>query len=236
MSLISCTRLAGTLHQLVVVDDNKPSIFFPSWGSWLIVRIFVLTSGTERCRIIVHVNRSVVEQLRGLAKSFQSESCSGRPVECLAVDVRRAGKNAGPSVAPGHFQTEMIAWHPAGGQRLLQCSVQTRSCPYRGGRPPIRSERPSSGQTVSIVEARGNTGELVAVRRRLFLHRVDDLENGLADRLDARLVAPGADVVDLLLRAFEQKIGVLAGGGLFRMDRAASIRRRPWYFSLTILK
>ena len=41
-------------------------------------------------------------------------------------------------------------------------------------------------------------------------------------------VAPGTDVVDLLLRAFEQKIGVLAGGGLVQdgpggVDQAATL-------------
>ena len=35
----------GTLHQLQVVDDNEPDFSF--LGSWLIVRIFALISGTE---------------------------------------------------------------------------------------------------------------------------------------------------------------------------------------------
>ena len=54
--------------------------------------------------------------------------------EEIALLVEAEKKNGLKAVTDGEFRRAY--WHPsAGGQRLLQCSVQTRSCPYRGGRP-----------------------------------------------------------------------------------------------------
>ena len=93
----------------------------------------------------------------------------------------------------------------------------------------IRIRPPQTGQHgIQIVKARRNAGELIAVGTAELLHRVDDLENGLADGLDTGLVAAGADVIDLLLCTFQQQIGVLAGGCLAqdtagRIDQAAGL-------------
>lgn len=57
---------------------------------------------------------------------------------------------------------------------------------------------------------------------------VNDLKDGLLDGLDASLITARADIVDFLLSAFQQQVGVLAGGRLAQnaaggIDEAAGL-------------
>ena len=81
---------------------------------------------------------------------------------------------------------------------------------------------------VQVVEARGDAGELVAVGTAQLLHGVDNFQDGFPDGLDAGFIAAAADVINLLFGAFQQHVGILAGGCLAQnaaggFDQAAGL-------------
>lgn len=67
---------------------------------------------------------------------------------------------------------------------------------------------------IQVVEACGNTGELIAVRTAQFLHGVDNFKDGFPDGLDTGFIAAAADIVNFLLGAFQQHVGVFPRGSL----------------------
>ena len=133
----------------------------------------------------------------------------------MAVNVCRAGKDAVGQLLAGHFQAENDGRH-----LLLTCHVGG-NVQRKGGlahtgagcqNDQVGASQPGQ-HSVQIGKARGDAGKLIAVSTAELLHGVDDLKDGFPDGLDARLVAPAADLVNFLFGAFQQQVRILAGGG-----------------------
>ena len=218
----------GTLHQLQVVDDDKADLFL--FGILVDGADLRLDLRHRNAGGIVHIDGCVIQKRRSLGKIVPVGVVQTAGTECLAVDVGSAGKDTVGQLFAGHFQAENDGWNllltrHVGGDVQREGGLAHTGA---GGQNDKVRTAQAGKHGVQVVETCGDAGELVAVGTAQLLHGVDNFQDGFPDGLDAGFIAAAADVINLLFGAFQQHVGILAGGCLAQnaaggFDQAAGL-------------